>query len=44
MISIEIKGDGEMEANETFYPDLFRIGGDSPPARSCGIGTIRNDD
>jgi uncharacterized protein (TIGR03032 family) len=44
-ITIEVKGDGKREANETFYVDLFGL---SPGAagftKKRGLGTILNDD
>jgi probable HAF family extracellular repeat protein len=43
-VTIEVKGDGKKEANETFYLDLFGNSGNSLVTRNRGIGTILNDD
>jgi hypothetical protein len=43
-ITIEVKGDSKMEANETLYLDLFGTSNNSLFIRSRGIGTILNDD
>jgi hypothetical protein len=43
-ITIEVKGDGKKESNETFYLDLFGGTGNSLFARNRGVGTILNDD
>jgi hypothetical protein len=43
-ITIEVRGDGKREANETFYLDLFGNGGNSLFTKSRGTGTILNDD
>src|SRR5262249_37165450 len=43
-ITIEVKGDGKREANETFYLDLFGNSGNSLVTKNRGIGTILNDD
>jgi large repetitive protein len=43
-ITIEVKGDGKKEADETFYLDLFGNSGNSLVTKSRGIGTILNDD
>lgn len=43
-ITIEVKGDTKKEADETFYLDLFGNSSNSLLAKSCGIGTILNDD
>jgi hypothetical protein len=40
-ITIEVKGDGNQEADETFYLDLF---GNVQFIKSRGIGTIMHDD
>ncbi len=43
-ITIEVKGDRKMEADETFYLDLFGNSGNSLFSKNRGIGTILNDD
>jgi hypothetical protein len=44
-ITIEVKGDGRKEANETFYLDLFGLSADASVfTKNRGIGTILNDD
>jgi len=43
-IMIEVKGDSKKEADETFYFDLFDLGGNALFTRSRGIGTILNVD
>ena len=43
-ITIEVKGDSNKEANETFYLDLFGNSSNSLFTKNCGIGTILNDD
>ncbi len=43
-ITIEVKGDGEREADKYFYLDLSGLSGNSLFADSRGIGTILNDD
>jgi hypothetical protein len=43
-ITIEVKGDGKREADETFYLDLFGLGNNAMFTRNRGIGTILNDD
>jgi hypothetical protein len=43
-ITIEVKGDGKREGNETFYLDLFANSGNSQFTKNRGIGTILNDD
>ena len=43
-ITIEVKGDGKKEADETFYLDLFGNSSNSLFTKSRGTGTILNDD
>jgi hypothetical protein len=43
-VTIEVKGDGKREANETFYLDLTGLGGNSWFTRERGTGTVLNDD
>ena len=43
-ITIEVKGDGKREANETFFLDLFGNSSNSLFTRNRGLGTILNDD
>jgi hypothetical protein len=43
-ITIEVKGDGRREADETFFLDLFGLGGNALFTDSRGTGTILNDD
>ena len=43
-ITIEVKGDSNREATETFYLDLFGLSGNSLFAKNRGLGTILNDD
>jgi hypothetical protein len=43
-ITIEVKGDGKREANETFYLDLFGLSGNALFTKNRGLGTILNDD
>jgi hypothetical protein len=43
-ITIEVKGDSKLEANETFYLDLFGNSSNSLFSKYRGIGTILNDD
>jgi probable HAF family extracellular repeat protein len=43
-ITIEVKGDGKKEANETFYLDLFGLSSNALFAKDRGLGTILNDD
>jgi hypothetical protein len=43
-ITIEVKGDRNKEANETFYLDLFDCSSNSLFTKNRGIGTILNDD
>ena len=43
-ITIEVKGDSKMEADETFYLDLFGNSSNSQFTKKRGIGTILNDD
>jgi len=43
-ITIEVKGDGKKEANETFYLDLFGNSNYSLFTRGRGFGTILNAD
>jgi hypothetical protein len=43
-ITIEVKGDGKREANETFYLDLYGLSSNGLFAKSRGVGTILNDD
>ena len=43
-ITIEVRGDGKREANETFYFDLFGLSGNALFTKSRGLGTILNDD
>ena len=42
-ITIEVKGDSEKEADETFYLDLFGNSCNSLFTKNRGIGTIQND-
>ena len=42
--TIEVKGDGKKEANETFYLDLFGNSNYSLFTRGRGFGTILNAD
>jgi Calx-beta domain/FG-GAP-like repeat/FG-GAP repeat len=43
-ITIEVKGDGKREANESFYLDLFGLSGNALFTKKRGLGTILNDD
>ena len=43
-ITIEVKGDGKKEADETFFLDLFGNSLNSVFTRKRGTGTILNDD
>ena len=43
-ITIEVKGDGKKESDETFYLDLFGNSGNSLFTRNRGLGIILNDD
>ena len=43
-ITVEVKGDGKREGNETFYLDLFGLAGNALFTKSRGLGTILNDD
>jgi Calx-beta domain/FG-GAP-like repeat len=43
-ITIEVNGDSNKEANETFYLDLFGNSSNSLFTKNRGIGTILNDD
>jgi hypothetical protein len=43
-ITIEVKGDRNREANETFYLDLFGNSSNALFAKNRDIGTILNDD
>jgi len=43
-ITIEVKGDGKREADESFSLDLSGNSGNSLFTRSRGLGTILNDD
>jgi Calx-beta domain len=43
-ITIEVKGDRNREANETFYLDLFGLSSNALFTKNRGIGTIVNDD
>ena len=43
-ITIEVKGDNKIEADETFYLDLFGNSSNALFTRYRGIGTILNDD
>jgi hypothetical protein len=43
-ITIAVIGDNKMEANETFYLDLFANSGNSLFTKNRGLGTILNDD
>ena len=43
-ITIEVKGDNEKEASETFYLDLFGNSSNSLFTKSRGLGSILNDD
>jgi hypothetical protein len=44
VITIEVKGDGKREANETFFVDLFGNSSNSWFTKKRGVGTILNDD
>lgn len=43
-ITIEVRGDRNKEANETFYLDLFGLSTNALFTKNRGIGTILNDD
>jgi hypothetical protein len=43
-ITIEVKGDRNKEANETFYLDLFGLSSNALFTKNRGLGTILNDD
>jgi chitinase len=43
-ITIEVKGDRNKEANETFYVDLFGLSSNALFTKNRGLGTIVNDD
>jgi hypothetical protein len=43
-ITIEVKGDGKREADETFYLDLSGLSGNALFTRKRGTGTVLNDD
>jgi hypothetical protein len=43
-ITIEVKGDGKKEADETFYLDLFPGSSNALFTQNRGTGTILNDD
>ncbi len=43
-ITIEVKGDGKREANETFYLDLFGASSNALLLDAFALGTILNDD
>src|SRR5207253_644751 len=43
-LTIEVKGDGKKEADETFYLDLFGNSSNSLFTKNRGLGTILNDD
>jgi hypothetical protein len=43
-ITIEVKGDGKQEANESFYLDLFDLSSNALFTKKRGTGTILNDD
>ena len=43
-VTIEVKGDGKREANETFYVDLFDLSSNASFTKKRGAGTILNDD
>jgi hypothetical protein len=43
-ITIEVKGDGKKESNETFYLDLFGLSSNALFTKNRGTGTILNDD
>jgi hypothetical protein len=43
-VAIQVRGDKNREANETFYVDLFRKSSNALFTRKRGIGTIVNDD
>ena len=43
-ITIEVKGDGKRESDESFYLDLFGNSSNSFFNKNRGIGTILNDD
>jgi hypothetical protein len=43
-ITVEVKGDGKREAEETFYLDLLGNSANSLLTKSRGVGTILNDD
>jgi Calx-beta domain len=43
-VTIEVKGDGKREANETFTLELFGTGSNASLLDPVGLGTILNDD
>jgi len=43
-ITIEVKGDGKKEADETFYLDLYDLSSNALFTKNRGLGTILNDD
>ena len=43
-IMIEVKGDSNREATETFYLDLFGLSSNALFTKNRGLGTILNDD
>ena len=42
--TIEVKGDSKLEANETFYLDLYGLSSNGLFTKNRGLGTILNDD
>ena len=43
-ITIEVKGDGKREADETFYLDPFGLSSNVLFTKNRGLGSILNDD
>ena len=43
-VTIEVKGDGKREGDETFYLDLFGLSSNALFTKNRGVGTILNDD
>jgi hypothetical protein len=43
-ITVEVYGDRNREANETFFVDLFGNSNNSLLTKARGVGTILNDD
>jgi hypothetical protein len=44
IITIEVKGDGKKEADESFYLNLFGLSSNALFTKGRGLGTILNDD